>query len=264
MFRPLILSAFLVLFATSAMAKVVTHTVDYSSGADKMQGYVAYDDAAKTPRPGIIIVHDWMGLGDFTKKKAEELAKQGYVAFAVDVYGVGQRPKDQTEAGVFATKYKGDRALLQAHMKAAYDALVGMKQVDANKIIATGYCFGGTSALELARSGAKLAGTASFHGGLANPTPENAKNITGAVLIMHGQDDPMVAPAEVAAFMDEMQKAHVGYHFVAYPNAVHAFTNPMAGNDPSKVMAYNAEADKASAADFQQFLKDNAPLKTAR
>ena len=244
------------LISTSSFAAVQLHPVDYRSGTDKLEGYIAYEDAVKKPRPGILIVHDWMGVGEYTKAKALELAKQGYVAFAVDIYGKENLPKNQAEAGKLAGKYKSDRALLRAHIRAAYDLLAAMKEVNPSKILVMGYCFGGTTALELARSGAPLVGTASFHGGLSTPTPEDAKNIHGRVLVMHGADDPSVKPDEVAAFKEEMAKAHVKMKFVVYPGAVHAFTNPAAGNDNSKGAAYNAAADKASWAEFEKFLKN--------
>lgn len=245
--------ALCLLLSKSALAQVNSGSISYSSNGAALEGYVAYDKT-KSPQPAILIVHDWMGLSDFTKTKADQLAKEGYVAFAVDVYGKGIRPKNTDEAGKLATKYKANRPLLQQRMKAAYDKLLTLPQVDKNKIVVMGYCFGGTSALELARTGVVLAGTASFHGGLVNPTPENAKNIKGKVLIMHGADDPYVPATEVAAFKSEMNAAHINYKFVSYPGAVHAFTNPAAGNDNSKGAAYNAKADKASWKDFEAFL----------
>jgi dienelactone hydrolase len=241
--------------SSQAFAKIHTETVDYTSQGKPLQGFLAYDDAKKGAAPGILIVHDWMGLGEFTQDKAIELAKLGFVAFAVDVYGKGVRPANADEAGKFATQYKNNRALLRSRMSAAYATLKAKPQVDAKKIAVMGYCFGGTAALELARSGAPLAGVATFHGGLSTPTPQDAKNITAPVLAMHGADDPFVPPSEVKAFQDEMKNAHVKLTFISYPDAVHAFTNPQAGNDKSKGAAYNAKADKKSWQDFQKFLK---------
>jgi dienelactone hydrolase len=245
------------MFLTSNVpAAVKTTTVEYhSTDGTIMEGYVAYDDAIKGPRPGILIVHDWMGLGQFQKDKAEKLAKLGYVAFAVDEYGKGIRPKAYQEASALAAKYKDNRKLMREHIRAAYDKLLAMKEVNPKKILVMGYCFGGTVALELARSGVPLVGTAVFHGGLFTPSPQDAANIKGRVLVMHGADDPNVPPAEVSAFKDEMKKAKVRLKFVAYKGAVHAFTNPAAGNDNSKGAAYNAEADKKSWAEFQRFLR---------
>ena len=216
---------------------------------------MAYDDSKQEKRPGILIVHDWMGLAQFDKDKAVSLAKQGYVAFAVDVYGKGIRPANADEAKKLATKYKENRALLRSHMRAAYDTLAGLKETDSNKLLVMGYCFGGTAALELARDSVPLVGTVTFHGGLSNPTPADAKNIKGPVLVLHGADDPFVLPTEVQAFKDEMKNAHIPLTFIAYPGAVHAFTNPAAGSDNSKGAAYNAAADKASWEEFQTFLK---------
>lgn len=241
--------------ASSANAGIKTRTVEYTAAdGNVMEGYLAYDDGIKTPQAAIIIVPDWMGLGQFAKDKAEFLAKEGYIAFAADVYGKGVRPATTAQAGELATKYKSDRKLLQSHIRAAYNTVTAMPTVDKARVLVMGYCFGGTTALELARSGVPLAGTASFHGGLLNPTPDNAKNIQGAVLIMHGADDPLVPPAEVNAFKDEMKKAGVAFDFVSYPDAVHAFTNPAAGDDKSTGIAYNEAADRASWVEFERFL----------
>ncbi len=242
------------LLSMQAGAAIITQPVEYTANGTTMEGFVAYDDAIKNPRPGILIVHDWMGLSAFTKQKAEQLASEGYVAFAVDVYGKGTRPKDQKEAAQFANKYKADRPLLRSRMKAAYDALTAMKQVDKQKVVVMGYCFGGTAALELARSGAPIVGTATFHGGLSSPTPQDAKNIKGQVLVMHGADDPFESAQEIAAFKKEMADGNVNLTFIVYPDAVHAFTNPAAGNDKKSGAAYNAAADKKSWQDFEQFL----------
>jgi dienelactone hydrolase len=231
-----------------------SRTVEYGAGPVVMEGYVAYDEAKKGPRPAILIVHDWMGLGKFTRDKADELARQGYVAFAVDVYGKGVRPKNREEAAREATKLKKDYKELRARIRAGFDKLAAMPEVNAKKIVVMGYCFGGTTSLELARSGAPVAGTVSFHGGLSTPAPADRGTIKGRVLVLHGADDPFVPPAEVQAFKDEMQKAGVGWAMESYANAVHSFTNPAAGNDNSKGAAYNAEADRQSWKAFQKFL----------
>ena len=230
--------------------------VEYKAGGVTMEGYLAYDEAKASPRPGILIVHDWMGLRSFVQNKAQELAGQGYVALAADIYGKGVLPTDTAEAAALATKYKADRKLLRERIRAAYDKLASMVEVNPNKMLVMGYCFGGTTALELARSGAPLAGTVSFHGGLSTPTPEDARNIKGRVLVLHGADDPNVPTAEVRGFKDEMKKANVNIRFIAYKGAVHAFTNAEAGSDNRKGAAYNAEADRKSWVEFQKFLKE--------
>lgn len=247
----------LLLISGTASAALKTKDIEYTSqdGA-VMKGFLAVDTQKKSKKPAILIVHDWMGLGSFTKNKAKQLAKLGYVAFAVDIYGEDIRPEDTDEAAEMSTSYKSDRPLLRSHIRAAYDVVANMKEVDQDKIIVIGYCFGGTTALELARSGAPLIGTVSFHGGLATPTPQDAKNIKGRVLALHGADDPYVPPSEVAAFKQEMQAGGVDLTFLSYPGAVHAFTNPKAGNDKSKGIAYNEFADQASWQEFKQFLKE--------
>lgn len=244
------------LVVAQAAGAIKTEVVEYQSQGSPMEGFVAFDESKTGKLPAVLIVPDWMGVSQFAKDKAIALAKQGYIGFVADVYGKGVRPQDHQQAGELATKYKNDRKLLREHMQGAYDKLIAMQQTDPSKIVVMGYCFGGTAALELARSGAPLVGTVTFHGGLSNPTPNDAKNIKGKVLVMHGADDPMVSPAEVAAFKDEMAKAGITITFIAYPGAVHAFTNPAAGNDNSKGMAYNAQADKKSWAEFEHFLKE--------
>ena len=232
--------------ALPASAAVKTEVVEYKDGEQICEGFLAYDDAAKGKRPGVVVVHEWMGLGDYAKERAMKLAELGYVAFAADIYGKGIRAKDTKEAGQLAGKYKGDLPLLRSRARAAFDTLARNPRTDPAKIFAIGYCFGGTTALELARSGAPLAGTVSFHGGLATKDPADAKNVKGRVLVLHGAADPYVPPTEVAAFQKEMDDAKVDWQMVYYAGAVHSFTNPGAGNDPSKGAAYDAKADRRS------------------
>lgn len=231
---------------TSSFAKIVSEVIPYKDGDTQLEGVLVYDDANSSKKPGIIVVHDWMGLRDFSKNRAEELAKMGYIAFAADIYGKGVRPKDAKEASEFATKYKSDRALLRSRVRSALDTLSKNKNVDRKKLAAIGYCFGGTTVLELARSGANVKGVVSFHGGLNTPTPQDAKSIKGKVLALHGGDDPYVPKEEVTAFEEEMRNANVDWQLIAYGGAVHSFAVPEAGNDNSKGAAYNKKADERS------------------
>lgn len=245
-----------------AQAGISTQPVEYYANEQAMLGYLAVpqhlvsDSQKHTDEivPAIIIIHDWMGLKEFTKSKAQELAEKGYIAFAADIYGKDIRPKNSKEASKLSSLYKNNRTLFREHLNAAYKKLLTLDNVDPTKIVVMGYCFGGTGALELARSGAPLVGTVSFHGGLSNPSPGDAKNIKGKVLILHGAADPLVPSSEVEGFKEEMQQANIDFEVIAYDGAVHAFTNPNAGDDPSNGVAYNEKADKASWQAFQSFL----------
>lgn len=241
----LLVSALSLSLLPALRAATVGKAIEYPVGSVLCEGWHAYDDALPGKRPGILVVHQWTGLSDYEKMRAEMLAGLGYNVFALDIYGKGVRPQPPA-SGKEAGKYKDDRALFRKRLEAGLQVLRGLPQTDPDKIAAIGYCFGGTGALELARSGAKIDGVVSFHGGLGTPSPDDARKVACGVLVLHGADDPFVPPAEVAAFHREMKNAGVSYEFVAYPGAVHAFTQKMAGDDPSKGAAYQAEADAKS------------------
>ena len=230
---------------TNAQAQLHTEMIEYKQDDTTLEGYLAYDEAVKGLRPGVLVVHDWMGCDSYAKTRADQLARLGYVAFAADIYGKGVRPKNSQGAGAQAAKYKGDRPLLRARVNAALDMLKKQAQCDPKRVAAIGYCFGGTTVLELARSGADIAGIVTFHGGLDTPT-RDAKNIKCKVLICHGADDPYVPAADVAALQDEFRAAGVDWQMIYYSGAVHSFTRPDSGNDNSKGAAYNERADKRS------------------
>ncbi len=236
----------LLALAGAAEAKVVTKTVEYRHGDTVLQGYLAYDDALKGKRPGVLVVHEWTGLGTYVQKRVEQLAGLGYVAFGADIYGMGIRPGTPPAAAKEAGKYRNDRQLMRARAKAGLDVLRGQPTVDPGRLAAIGYCFGGTTVLELARSGADMRGVVSFHGGLDTPNPGDARNIRAKVLVLHGADDPHVPPQQVAAFQEEMRKGGVDWQMVIYGGVVHSFTNPDSGNDPTKGAAYNEKADHRS------------------
>lgn len=247
----------IVLLAQGAFAGVVGKTVQYREGDTVLEGYLAYDDAVKGKRPGVLVIHEWKGVGPYEMKRAKQLAKLGYVAFAADIYGKGVRPATPELAGKEAAKYRGeDRSLMRARGAAGLEKLASFPQVDRNRLAAIGYCFGGTAALELARSGANVLGTVSFHGGLSTPVAGDARNIKGKILVLHGADDPHVKPAEVEAFQQEMRQAKVDWQMVSYGGAVHSFSNPGSGNDPSKGVAYNEKADRRSWEAMKQFFNE--------
>ncbi len=250
-FALLLASAFLI----GAPAAMAGETVTYKDGPATLEGYVAH--ATRPNAPIVMIVHQWKGLGAYEKSRADMLAKQGYTAFAVDMYGQGIRPQDPKDAGAMAGKYKGDSALARQRMTAALNYAKTIPNADATRIAVIGYCFGGTMALELARSGADIKSVVSFHGGLASPAPVNqAGIIKAAIAIHHGADDPHVPPAEVRGFEAEMKAAKADWTFTEYAGAVHSFTEKEAGNDPSKGAAYNEKAYKRSWEAALDFLKE--------
>ena len=248
------ISVFVVMaLAVSAHAKVRSQLVEYRDGETVLEGYVSYDDAIKGKRPGVLVVHAWMGLDDNARKRADMLAGLGYTAFAVDIYGKGVRPKGPAEAGKLAGTYKGDRKLLRQRVNAGFTAMLAQPTVDAERTAAIGFCFGGTTALELARSGTNVSGIVTFHGGLDSPAPGDAKNIRGKLLVLHGAADRYEAPADFAAFHKELADAKVDWQLVEYGGAVHCFTDQTAGTDPSTGCAYDPVADARSWAAMRSF-----------
>ena len=237
-------------------AAIETRSVEYRQGNTRLVGYLAFPKDVTGPLPGILVVHEWMGLNDYAKHRADQLAELGYIAFAADIYGDGKIAANREEAGKLAGSYKNDRPLLRARVAAGLATLKAQPGVAGDKIAAIGYCFGGTAVLELARSGADIAGVVSFHGGLDTPTSQDAKNIRAKVLALHGADDPYVPADQVAAFENEMRQAGMDWQLIVYGGAVHGFTNPANGTDNSKGAAYNALADARSWVAMQQFFNE--------
>ncbi len=230
-----------------AAAEVTMKAVEYRDGDVVLEGFVAFDPArADAESPGVLVVHQWLGLTDYEKSRCRQLAELGYVAFALDIYGKGDRPANVQEAGRQAGIYKSDRELYRRRLNLGLEQLRNQKGVAQQHIAAIGYCFGGTGALELARSGADISGVVSFHGGLDSPAPEDGKNIKAKILVCHGADDPFVPENDIDAFKAELNAANVDWQMNVYSGAVHSFTQPMAGNDNSRGAAYNEQADKRS------------------
>ena len=237
-------------------AEIRTQTIEYQQGDTILEGYLAYDDEIEGKRPGVLVVHAWKGLGNYEKERAKQLAELGYVAFAADIYGKGIRPQTNEEAGAQATIYRSNRQLMRDRVNAGLQVLQQYPLTEAKKVAAIGYCFGGGTVLELARSGAPVAGVVSFHGNLDTPNPNDAQKIKGRVLVLHGADDPYVPDEQVAAFKREMSYADVDWQLIMYGEAVHSFTDPNAGNNPSTGVAYNAEADQRSWAAMNRFFAE--------
>lgn len=230
--------------------------LSYTEGATSLAGYVARPAALKGKAPGVVVIHQWMGLTDHERRVSDDLAKLGYVALAADIYGEGVRPANTGEAGKLAGSFKGDRALYRRRIAAAIDALKAQKGVDGGRIAVIGFCFGGTGALEAARAGLPVKGVVSFHGGLDVPEGYAPAPVAAKVLVCHGADDPFVPAKDVAAFQEEMRRSKADYVFVAYAGAVHAFTQKEAGNDNSKGAAYNEAAHRRSWQHMRDFFKE--------
>ncbi|MES2660422.1 MAG: dienelactone hydrolase family protein [Verrucomicrobiota bacterium] len=242
---------------TGVHAALVEKDVIYHQGGAPLEGFHVYDDAVTGKRPAVLVIHQWTGLTENEKRRSRMLAELGYNVFAADIYGQGIRPKPP-ESGKEAGKYKGDRKLFRDRMTTALDLLKADERTDASKIAAIGYCFGGTGVLELARSGASMAGVVSFHGGLdaASGMTADAGKIPAKVLVLHGAADPYVPAEQIAAFQKEMDAAGADWQLVFYSGAVHAFTQKEAGNDNSKGAAYNEAADLRSWQAMKAFLAE--------
>ena len=248
--------AILALGAAEPRAELVTREIEYRDGDVVLEGYIAYPKDTKGKLPGVLVCHQWMGHSEYERRRVEETARLGTVALALDIYGKGVRPKDAGEAAKTAGAYRADRVLLRTRALASLEALRKLEICDPTKLAVMGYCFGGMTALEVARSGAEVLGTISFHGDLSSPSPEDAKRIKGKVLALHGADDPFVPPAQVSGFEDEMRKAGVDWQLVAFGGAVHSFTLKAAGNDNAKGAAYNEKADLRSWEMYKDFLAE--------
>jgi dienelactone hydrolase len=242
----------ILLFSLPVQAKVVSAPVEYRHADTTLQGYLAYNDAAAGRRPGVLVVHEWWGLNDYVRSRVDQLAEMGYVAFALDMYGKDVWTTDPGKAKELSGHLRGS-PLLRERASAGLELLRRQPQVDPKKIAAVGYCFGGTTVLELAFSGADLAGVVSFHGGLTVPKPEDEGRLKARILVCHGADDGFISAEAIAAFQDAMRKAAADWQMIFYGGAVHSFTNPGADKAGLKGIAYNRKADERSWAHMQVF-----------
>ena len=239
-------------------AAVRGQEVDYSADGVKLKGYIAYDDSIKGKRPGVLVVHEWWGQNEYPRKRARMLAKLGYTAMALDMYGDGKVASHPKDAGKFAGMIRSNMPLAKSRFLAALAILKKNKMTDPNKIAAIGYCFGGGVVLAMARQGVDLDGVVSFHGSLKTTQPAKPGEVKAKVLVCNGEDDPFTKPEDIVAFKSEMKSAGVDMRFVDYPGAKHAFTNPDAtalGKKFNLPLAYNAQADKQSWLEMQSFFK---------
>jgi dienelactone hydrolase len=239
----------LMFIAAAAHAAIQGREVSYEANGTRLKGYVAYDDAVKGKRPGVLVVHEWWGLNDYARKRARMLAQQGYTALALDMYGNGKMAHHPDDAQKFSSEVSQNEALAKARFEAALALLKRQKTVDADNIGAIGYCFGGSVALNMARLGEPLKVVESFHGGLKTSHPAEPGVVKARIASFTGEADPFIPAEQVAAFRQEMEKAGVTPLVVTYPGAMHSFTSPDAdklGKEFNLPMAYNADADKDS------------------
>ena len=230
-----------------ASAKLVTTNVDYTDEkGTALHGFVVYDDAIAGKRPGVLVIHDWRGITDYTHTRADMLAKLGYIAFAADIYGTDVHADGPPEWMKQVTTYKGDRSLYRERIRAAYTTFLKQPNLDASRMAAIGYCFGGTGVIEAARDGLDLKGVVSFHGGLDSRPLSSGATIKAKVLALCGADDPYEKPEDMKAFEQQLRENNVDYEIVGYGHAVHAFTDPGVDALHQDGAKYNAAADKRS------------------
>lgn len=234
---------------------IVSNTVGYLDGDVLLEGYFAYDDATEEKRPVVLICHAWGGRDEFVAGKARKLAELGYVGFALDMYGKGVSGSGPEENARLMQPFMDDRAKLQRRINAALYAVRLMPWVDDGKIAAIGFCFGGLCVLDLARTGADIAGVVSFHGLLQAPDNIEKPDIKAKVLVLHGHDDPMVPPEQVAELQQELTAAGADWQIHVYGDTMHAFTNPVA-NDPDFGTVYQPLADGRSWQSMKNFLAE--------
>ena len=233
-----------------------TEDINYRDGALNMSGYAAYDDTKPGKRPGVLVVHEAWGLGEHVMERAKMLAKMGYVALAADMYGDRKQVSTMEEVMTLVGDLRANPQKLRSRARAALTALAALPQTDASRLGGIGFCFGGTTVLELARDGADLAGVVSFHGGLETQAPAEVGKVKSSVLVCTGADDPMIPPAQVNAFEDEMRKAGADWQVISYGGTVHSFTNPKADGSIAPGILYNKSADQRSWAAMTAFFSE--------
>lgn len=239
------------LLPMAAAAKVVEKNVDYQYNGQTMKGYLAYDDARAGPRPGVLVVHEWWGLNDYIRGRTRELAEMGYVAFAPDMYGDGQVTRDPKVAGEWSGKVRPE---LVPRAKAGLEQLKKAPGVDAAKLGAMGFCFGGSTVLALAYSGEDVKGVVSFHGSLF--PPQDASKIRSSIAILHGEADTFIKPETIVQVKQALEGGKVDWFMVSYAQAVHAFTNPDADSFKIPGIGYNEKAATRSWAEMQRFFAE--------
>jgi dienelactone hydrolase len=222
-----------------------------------LRGYLAFDETAAERRPGVLVFHEGLGLGDFAMARARMLAELGYVAFAADMFGDRRQARNLQEVAKLVGDLRDEPQMLRARGRAALAKLAALPQVDASRIGAIGFCFGGSVVLELARDGADLKAVISFHGVLATRTPAVSGNVKASVLVCTGADDPLAPPEQIKAFEDEMRAADVrDWQVISYGNTLHGFTNPAADGSMLRTALYSEQADRRAWASMRSLFNE--------
>lgn len=229
-----------------ALAEIKTRVVEYQDGDVTCKGFLAFDASKKEKLPGVLVVHEWWGLDDYAKMRAEMLAKLGYVAFCPDMYGNGKVAAHPKEAGEMSGTVRKNVKAWQQRASAGLKVLAGLPEVDSTRLAAMGYCFGGSTALQLAYVGSDLKAVVTFHAALPEPTAEQVKAIKAKILVCHGADDFFIPEKAITAFKEKLTSGKVSLQFESYPGAVHSFTVKGADQREIKGMGYNAAADEKS------------------
>lgn len=241
---------------------IETKVIEYQCRGEVFKGYLAHDSSKKGPKPAVIIAHAWRGNDAFARKKAEDLAKMGYVGFAADLYGGGKTATNDDEAFALMSPLFVDRELLRERINAGFNTMAKESIVDKERLGAIGFCFGGLAAIELFKSGAKLRGVVSFHGLLGTHlssveavTVPLAPKLHGSILVLHGYLDPLVSKEDIQNFQTEMSKAGVDWQMHIYGSATHAFTNPEA-HSPEKGLQHHAATEKRAFQSMTNFFNE--------
>ncbi len=257
MCRTLLVLVGVLIMATQVQAVVHTKVIDYKSGGTDLKGMLTWDDKFEGKRPGVLVVHEFWGLNDYAKDRAKQLAKLGYVAFACDMYGEGKVAEHSKDASAMATEVKNNVKVWRERALAGLNILKKNEHVDPDKLAAIGYCFGGSTAMQLAYTGTPgLRAIVSFHGAIVVPTEKEAEKIKAKMLICHGADDKFIPEKSIKEFKSALDNAKVDYEFISYPGAVHSFTVPDADKKNMPGVAYNKEADEKSWASMQKLFKE--------
>ena len=240
-------------------ADVKTRELEYRQGETVLQGFIAWDDAARGKRPGVLVVHEWWGHNEHARNQARRLAEAGYVGLALDMFGKGKVATHPQDAQAFVNEVTKDPAVLAARFNAALEQLKRDPHVDTTRIAAIGYCYGGAVVLDMARAGAPLGAVVTFHGALATKTPAQSGKVKARGLVLTCGADPFVPPEQVEAFKREMQAAGGRFEVISYPGAKHGFTNPDAAKYGMPQLAYDADADRQSWTAMLKLFKEVFP-----